>query len=99
MEFSFILLIFNTWLRDNKPSLPPLYDMKTPKITKRELIAIAPTINAVEFEALCERNGIHTGWLDVSVEDYNREYYNVEVDEFGLFVAYYDGVLEEIYDL
>jgi len=73
--------------------------MKTPKITKRELISIAPTITAAEIEALCERNGIHTGWLDVSVEDYNREYYNVEVDEFGLFVAYYNGKLEEIYDL
>ena len=78
---------------------PPLYDMKTPKITKKELLAIAPTITAAEFEALCERNGIHTSWLDVSIDDYNREYYNVEVDGFGLFVAYYNGVLEEIYDL
>ena len=64
---------------------PPLYDMKTPKISKKELMAIAPTINAVEFEALCEKNRIHTSWLDVSVENYNREYYN--------------GVLEEIYEL
>jgi hypothetical protein len=78
---------------------PPLYDMKTPKITKKELLAIAPTINAVEFEALCERNGIHTSWLDVSIDDYNREYYNVEVMEYNLFVAYYNGVLEEIYEL
>ena len=73
--------------------------MKAKKITKRELIAIAPTINAAEFEALCEKNGIHTSWLDVSIDDYNREYYNVEVGEYGLFVAYYNGVLEEIYDL
>ena len=99
MELWIILLTFNTWLRDNKPSLPPLYDMKTPKITKRELIAIAPTITAAEFEALCEKNRIHTSWLDVSVEDYNREYYNVEVNEYNLFVAYYNGKLEEIYDL
>ena len=74
-------------------------DMKAKKITKKELLALAPTINAVEFEALCERNGIHTSWLDVSIDDYNREYYNVEVGEYGLFVAYYNGVLEEIYDL
>jgi hypothetical protein len=87
------------WLRDNKPSLPPLYDMKTPKITKKELIAIAPTINAVEFEALCEKNGIHTSWLDVSVENYNREYYNVEVGEYGLEFIYYNGKLEEIIEL
>ena len=73
-------------------------DMKT-KISKKELLAIAPTINAAEFEALCERNGIHTSWLDVSIDDYNREYYNVEVGEYGLFVAYYNGKLEEIYDL
>ena len=73
-------------------------DMKT-KISKKELLAIAPTINAAEFEALCEHNGIHTSWLDVSIEDYNREYYNVEVGEYGLFVAYYNGKLEEIYYL
>jgi hypothetical protein len=87
------------WLRDNKPSLPPLYDMKTPKITKKELIAIAPTINAVEFEALCEKNGIFVSWLDVSVENYNREYYNVEISEYGLEFIYYNGKLEEIIEL
>jgi hypothetical protein len=87
------------WLGDNESSLPPHYDMKTPKISKKELMAIAPTINAVEFEALCEKNGIHTSWLDVSVENYNREYYNVEILEYGLFVAYYNGKLEEIYEL
>ena len=73
--------------------------MKTPKISKKELMAIAPTITAAEFEALCEKNRIHTSWLDVSVENYNREYYNVEVPEYGLFVAYYNGKLEEIYEL
>jgi hypothetical protein len=73
--------------------------MKPPKISKKELIAIAPTINAAEFEALCEKNRIHTSWLDVSIDDYNREYYNVEVNEYNLFVAYYNGVLEEIYEL
>ena len=78
---------------------PPLYDMKTPKISKKELMAIAPTINAVEFEALCEKNGIHTSWLDVSVENYNREYYNVEVVEYGLEFIYYNGKLEEIIEL
>lgn len=73
--------------------------MKAKKITKKELMAIAPTINAVEFETLCEKNNIHTSWLDVSLMDYNDGYYNVEVGEYGLFVAYYNGVLEEIYDL
>ena len=73
--------------------------MKATKITQKELFEIASTLDAVGFESFCELNGIHTSWLDVSVEDYNREYYNVEVGEFGLFVAYYDGKLEEIYDL
>ena len=73
--------------------------MKATKITKKELIAIAPTINAVEFETLCELNGIHTSWLDVSLMDYNDGYYNVEVLEYNLFVAYYNGKLEEIYEL
>ena len=73
--------------------------MKTPKSTKKVLMAIAPTITAEEFEALCKRNRIHTSWLDVSVENYNREYYNVEIMEYNLFVAYYNGKLEEIYEL
>ncbi len=73
--------------------------MKTPKITKRELKAIAPTITAVEFEALCERNGIHTSWLDVNLMNYNEEYYNVEVVEYGLEVIYYNGKLEEINEI
>lgn len=73
--------------------------MKTPKISKKELKAIAPTINAVEFEELCERNGIHTSWLDVNLMNYNEEYYNVEVVEYGLEFIYYNGKLEEIYEL
>ncbi len=73
--------------------------MKTPKITKRELKAIAPTITAVEFEELCERNGIHTSWLDVNLMNYNEEYYNVEVVEYGLEVIYYNGKLEEINEI
>ena len=73
--------------------------MKATKITKKELIALAPTINAVEFESICELNGIHTSWLDVSLMDFNDGYYNVEVLEYNLFVAYYNGKLEEIYEL
>jgi hypothetical protein len=73
--------------------------MKTPKITKRELKAIAPTITAVEFEELCERNGIFVSWLDVNLMNYNEEYYNVEVEEYGLEVIYYNGKLEEINEI
>jgi hypothetical protein len=87
------------WLGDNESSLPPHYDMKTPKISKKELMAIAPTINAVEFEALCERNGIYPMWLDVTLTNYNEEYYNVEVSEYGLEFIYYNGKLEEIIEL
>jgi len=72
--------------------------MKAKKITKKELLAIAPTINAVEFETLCERNGIHTSWLDVSLMDYNDGYYNVEIPEYGLEVSYYNGVLESFFE-
>ena len=73
--------------------------MKTPKITKRELKAIAPTITAAEFEELCERNGIFVSWLDVNLMNYNEEYYNVEVEEYGLEVIYYNGKLEEINEI
>jgi hypothetical protein len=73
--------------------------MKTPKISKKELMAIAPTINAVEFEALCERNGIYPMWLDVTLTNYNEEYYNVEVSEYGLEFSYYNGVFEEVIEL
>ena len=73
--------------------------MKTPKIGKKELMAVAPTINAVEFEELCEKNGIHPMWLDVTITNYNEEYYNVEVSEYGLEFIYYNGKLDEIIEL
>lgn len=74
--------------------------MKSPKISKKELVAIAPNINAVEFEALCERNRIHTSWLDIdNLMNYNEGYYNVEVVEFGIGFSYYNGKLEDVFEL
>ena len=72
--------------------------MKT-KISKKELLAIAPTINAAEFEAFCEKNKIDVSWLDVSLDDYNRDYYNVDLPAYSLNVCYLDGELQSIDEL
>lgn len=72
--------------------------MKT-KISKKELIALLPTMDAVAFDNFCEENKIDVSWLDVSLEDYNREYYNVQLPAYGLEISYYDGVFEEVIEL
>jgi hypothetical protein len=73
--------------------------MKTPKITKKELIGLMPTMNADTFHRFCDRNKIYDVWLDVTLTDFNDGYYNVELPAYGLFVSYYDGVFEEASEL
>ena len=72
--------------------------MKT-KYTTEEIKAIAKAKDAVGFDKFCEDNNINNTWLDVSLDDYNREYYNVELPEYGLEISYYNGVFEECYEL
>ena len=73
--------------------------MKTPKISKKELISFLPTFDAVTFDAFCDKNKIDVTWLDVTLTDFNDEYYNVELPEYGLEISYYDGVFEECIEL
>lgn len=73
--------------------------MKTPKITKKELIGFLPTFDAVGFDAFCDKYKIDVTWLDVTLTDFNDEYYNVELPEFGLEISYYNGEFEECIEL
>jgi len=69
--------------------------MKTPKITKKELMAIAPNMKAAEFEEWCESKRIHTSWVDVdNIMDYNDGYYNIEIVEYEMFFSFYNGEFE-----
>jgi len=69
------------------------------KFTKIELQTIAANTDAVGFDKFCEENKISVTWLDVTLTDYNEDYYNVELPEYGINVAYYGGVLDFIDDL
>jgi len=69
------------------------------KITKKEIYDLAPKMDAKAFDAFCEKNNVDTTWLDVTLSDYNQEYYNVDLPTLGLNVIYYDGALEEIVEL
>lgn len=69
------------------------------KITKKEIYDLAPTMDAKAFDEFCEKNNIDTTWLDVTLSDYNQEYYNVDLPTLGLNVIYYNGELEEIVEL
>ena len=73
--------------------------MKTPKISKKELMSLLPLMDAVQFHNFCDRNKIYDVWNEVTITNFNTDYYNVELPAYGLFVSYYDGKLEEIYDL
>ena len=73
--------------------------MKTLKIKKQELTDFLPKFDAVGFEAFCEKNKINVTWLDVTLTDYNQDYYNVELPEYGLEISYYDGVFEVVIEL
>ena len=73
--------------------------MKTPKISKQELISLMPTMDAVEFHNFCDKNKIYDVWNEVTITNFNTDYYNVELPEYGLFVSYYNGVLEEVSEL
>ena len=69
------------------------------KFSKIELQTIAANTDAVGFDKFCEDNGIRNIWLDVTLTDFNDGYYNVELPEYGINVAYYGGVLDFIDDL
>ena len=63
--------------------------------TLNEIRTFAETNDAVSFDKYCDVNGISNEWLDVTLTDFNDEYYNVYLSEYGLNVMYYNGKLEE----
>jgi hypothetical protein len=69
------------------------------KYTTEEIKAIAAVKDAVGFDRFCEDNNIDVTWLDVTLTNYNDEYYNVDLPKYGLNVCYYDGELDEINEL
>jgi len=73
--------------------------MKTPKITKKELMSLLPLMDAVQFHNFCDRNKIYDVWNEVTITNFNTDYYNVELPAYGLFVSYYNGVFEEASEL
>ena len=64
--------------------------------TLNEIRTFAETNDAVSFDKYCDVNGISNEWLDVTLTDFNDEYYNVYLSEYGVNVMYYNGVLEEL---
>jgi Mlc titration factor MtfA (ptsG expression regulator) len=71
--------------------------MKTIKVRKtiNEVKEFAMNNDANGFEKWCDENKIDVNWLDVSLDNFNREYYNVVLHEYGVEVMYYNGKLEE----
>jgi hypothetical protein len=85
-------------VRDVPPPKPPLY-MKPNQLSKKELISLLPTMDAITFHALCDKSGIMDVWLDVTLTNFNEGYYNVQLPAYGLEISYYDGVFEEVIEL
>jgi len=73
--------------------------MKTTKISKQELISLMPLMDAVQFHNFCDKNKIYDVWNEVTITNFNTDYYNVELPEYGLFVSYYNGIFEEASEL
>jgi hypothetical protein len=69
------------------------------EFTKKEIMFIAPRLNAYGFETWCNENKIDVIWLDVTLSNYNDGYYNVDLPKYKLNICYYDGELEEINEL
>jgi hypothetical protein len=74
-----------------REKLNPLTNM----ITIKEIRIFAENNDAVAFDKWCDDNGVLNEWLDVTLTDFNDEYYNVELPEYGVNVMYYNGKLEE----
>lgn len=63
--------------------------------TINEIKEFAQANDATAFEKWCDENKIYISWLDVNIMDYNEDYYNVVLREYGVEVMYYNGKLEE----
>ena len=63
--------------------------------TLNEIRTFAETNDAVAFDKWYDTNSISNEWLDVTITDFNDEYYNVYLSEYGVNVMYYNGKLEE----
>ena len=60
-----------------------------------EIRTFAETNDAVAFEKYCKTNHVCNEWLDVSMMNFNDEYYNVYLPDYKVNVLYYNGELEE----
>ena len=65
-------------------------------ITTSDIKKFAQSHSASEFEKYCEINNINNVWLDVTLTNFDEEYYNVELPQYSLEVIYYNGKLEEL---
>ena len=63
--------------------------------TLNEIRTFAETNDAVAFDKWCDANSISNEWLDVTITEFNDEYYNAYLSEYGVNVMYYNGKLEE----
>jgi len=81
--------------------LNPLNNMNTIPIlpSLNEIIDFAENNTAAEFNAWCESQGIELEWLDITLTDINKGYYNVILPEYDLNVMYYHGELTYIDEL
>ena len=69
--------------------------MKTTEIGLYEIRTFAENNDAVAFDKFCDDNGIANTWLDVTLTNYNEEYYNVYLPNYAIGVMFYNGKLEE----
>lgn len=69
--------------------------MKNQK-TINEIKEFAQANDAIAFEQYCTDNGIFNEWLDVTITNYNEEYYNVYLPNYAVGVTYYNGDFVEI---
>jgi len=68
-------------------------------ISISDIKKFAQSHSASEFEKYCSDNKIDVSWLDVTLTNFDEEYYNVELPYYHLEVIYYNGELEEIIDI
>jgi len=69
------------------------------EITLNEIIDFAEDNTASEFNEWCESQGIELEWLDITLTDINKGYYNVILPGYDLNVMYYHGELTYIDEL
>jgi len=60
----------------------------------KNILKKAKHSNAIEFERFLTKNNIKNTWLDVDIMDYNRDYFNITLDDYdNENILFYEGVL------